>query len=98
MFLTELNSFVSKFQQLRSTGYSAHLDLDSHAGEAWVGLHVRHAPPGHLHHHLCQHHPQQTFKKYDSPSCQRPRDRCAAAHKIGEAEEASMKEKAEEAQ
>ena len=52
MFVTELDSFVSKFQQLWSAGYSAHLDLDSHAGEAWVGLRVwlGHAPPGHLHH------------------------------------------------
>ena len=37
----EIDSFVRKFQQLWSAGFSAHLDLDSDAGEAWVGLRVK---------------------------------------------------------
>ena len=41
MYDSELNSFLSKFRQLRRAGYDAHLDVKSHAGQAWVGLHVR---------------------------------------------------------
>ena len=37
---TELNSFLSKFHQLKQAGQTAHLDLDTHAGKAWVGLRV----------------------------------------------------------
>ena len=37
----ELNSFIGKFHQLWNTGYSAHLDISSHAGQAWVGLRVQ---------------------------------------------------------
>ena len=41
MFVTELDSFVQKFHQLRKAGLTAHLDLDTHAGNAWVGLRVQ---------------------------------------------------------
>ena len=34
----EINSFVIKFQQLWKAGFDAHLDLETHAGNAWVGL------------------------------------------------------------
>lgn len=46
MFPTEVDSFVRKFHQLWSQGITAHLDLDTHAGEAWVGLrvHLGHVP------------------------------------------------------
>ena len=46
MFPTELDSFVRKFHQLWSHGITAHLDLDTHAGSAWVGLrvHLGHVP------------------------------------------------------
>ena len=40
MYSTELNSFLSKFHQLKQAGQTAHLDLDTHAGKAWVGLRV----------------------------------------------------------
>ena len=40
MFVSELETFVKKFHQLWSAGHSAHLDIDSHAGRAWVGLRV----------------------------------------------------------
>ena len=38
---TELDTFVKKFHQLWHDGITAHLDLDTHAGDAWVGLRVR---------------------------------------------------------
>ena len=96
MSAKELNSFVHKFHQLWNAGYSAHLDLDTHAGRAWVGLRVQlgHAP-GHVHHHL--HHPfPQPHKKPDSPSRQRRRARRAAASHT-KAEEAAKKETADQA-
>ena len=89
MFATELDSFVYKFNQLWSAGHSAHLDLDTHAGRAWVGLRVQlghHAPlpPYHLPHNF----PQYSHKK-DSPSRQRRRAKRAAAAQKANAEEAS---------
>ena len=45
MFDSELNSFLFKFHQLRKTGATAHLDLDTHAGQAWVMLvPIQHSP------------------------------------------------------
>ena len=73
---TELDTFIKKFHQLWNDGHTAHLDLDTCAGQAWVGLRVQlgHAP-GPLHH-------QQLFnfpKKSLSPSRQRRCERRAAA-------------------
>ena len=45
---TELHSFIFKFHQLWKAGVTAHLDLDTHAGQAWVGLRV-HLGQGHQH-------------------------------------------------
>ena len=84
MATQEIYSFVQKFQQLRSFGYSAHLDIDTHAGNAWVGLclkldHVPHTSHQHAYH-------QKTF----SASRIRRRERRAAAHAVNKhAEEAS---------
>ena len=76
MVVTELDSFVQKFHQLWRAGLNAHLDLDTHAGNAWVGLRVQlgHVP-GPLHHQA-----PHTFSKksQDSPSRQRRRERRAA--------------------
>ena len=36
-----VRSFVEKFHHLWRDGQSAHLNLDCHAGEAWVGLRLR---------------------------------------------------------
>ena len=43
----EVDSFVQKFKNLWESGFSAHLDLDTHSGQAWVGLRVQleHHPP-----------------------------------------------------
>ena len=79
MSITEIDNFVKKFYQLWNAGHTAHLDVDTHAGNAWVGLRVQlgHAP-GPLHHHP---HPPffQAQKKTVSPSRQRRRARRAAA-------------------
>ena len=34
----DLDSFFMKFKQLWREGLDAHLDLETHAGNAWVGL------------------------------------------------------------
>ena len=49
MFDEELSSFVSKFHQLRRAGLTAHLDVDTCAGKAWVGLRVMLEPVQHPH-------------------------------------------------
>ena len=74
MALTELNSFIFKFNQLWHSGISAHLDIDTHAGEAWVGLrvHLGHAPPQEA------FYSQSNFpRSRDGPSRQRRRARRA---------------------
>ena len=71
----EVDSFVRKFYQLWNSGYTAHLDIDTCAGKAWVGLRLQldHAPGGH------QHQPAY-HQKHFSASRQRRRERRAAAH------------------
>ena len=69
--------FISKFKQLWKSGVGAHLDLDSHAGQAWVGLCVR---LGHLPEPELQ--PTNSLKRRqktrNGPSRQRRRARRAA--------------------
>ena len=57
MCVTELDNFVKKFHQLWKAGVTAHLDLDAHAGRAWVGLQVQlgEVPAGQVHHPPHQH-------------------------------------------
>ena len=75
---TELDTFVKKFQQLWNDGITAHLDLDTHAGDAWVGLRVRiWQVPGPLHQQPHSFH--QEAQRKESPSLQRRRARWAAA-------------------
>ena len=73
----------------------AHLNIETHAGQAWVGLHVRlgHAP-GPLHH---QPHSPPTHRNKNSPSRQRRRARRAAAKKKAEEAPEENDRKAEEA-
>ena len=77
----ELDSFVQKFHQLWNAGISAHLDLETHAGRAWVGLRAQlgHAP-GHLSHHHRPPFPQPPPKQ-ENPSRQHCRARREAARK-----------------
>ena len=39
--MDELNSFIIKFKQLWRSGQDAHLDMECHAGQAWVGICVQ---------------------------------------------------------
>ena len=90
MFVTELDTFVRKFHQLWNDGLTAHLDLDTHAGNAWVGLRVQLGQvPGPPH----QPFPQQVQRKVESPARERRRARRAAA----KAENAQKTETAVEA-
>ena len=77
MTITELDTFIRKFNQLWQAGLTAHLDLDTHAGSAWVGLRVQlgHVAPGPLHQVHQQH---QAFRRV-SPSRERRRARRLAA-------------------
>ena len=80
----EIESFLQKFYQLQRAGQTAHLDLDTHAGQAWVGLRVQlgHGPGQYMHPHL---------KKAEGPSRQRRRKKRAAARVAGEATLAAEK-------
>ena len=79
MLITELDTFVRKFHQLWNDGLTAHLDLDTHAGNAWVGLRVQlgqvPGPP----HQQAQPVPQQVHRKFESLSRQRRRAKREAA-------------------
>ena len=93
---TELDSFIAKFKGLWKLGLDANLELNSHAGLAWVGLRVRlgHAPlqpPFHF--------PPSPQKSRNGPARQRRREK-RAAERAGTAENAAHNEsevKAEEA-
>ena len=75
MFTTELDTFVKKFHQLWNDGVTAHLDLDTRAGDAWVGLRVHLGQvPGPPHRHFYQEDPRK-----ESPSRQRRRAQRAAS-------------------
>ena len=75
MYDSELNSFRLKFRQLWRAGYDAHLDVKSHAGQAWIGLYVR---IGHAQGPLYQDHVR------NGPSLQRRRTKRADARKQAE--------------
>ena len=73
MFDRELNSFLLKFHQLRKSGVTAHLDVDTYAGQAWVGLRVMLGP--------IQHQPTQ---RHRSPSYFRRQEKRRAARQSSE--------------
>ena len=82
MHMTELNSFVQKFTQLWKAGVTAHLDVDTHAGHAWVGLRAQlgqipTGPPYHQYDHQQSDHP--FGQRYRGPSYQRRQERRQAA-------------------
>ena len=81
MTVSELDNFVSQFKNLWRSGLDSHLDLECHAGQAWVGIRVRLGPGEPLH-----IPPQRKFR--DNPSRQRRRARRAAARQQEGAEEA----------
>ena len=86
MFIEELGNFLKMFHQLRKAGRTAHLDIDTHAGQAWVGLRVM----------LGSDKNQQQFQssstsRHRSPSYYRRQERRKAAKQSvdNEAEKAS---------
>ena len=89
MQVTELDSFIDKFKSLWNAGLEAHLDIDTQAGQAWVGLRLSLGHPPGPHHQLPPH------IQRNSPSRQRRRERRAAARKES-AEKVAQKQTAEE--
>ena len=73
MFDGELNSFLVKFHQLRKSGATTHLDVDTYAGQAWVGLRVMLGPIQH-----------QSVQRHRSPSYFRRQERRRAARQSSE--------------
>ena len=71
MFDEELSSFLNKFHHLRRAGFTAHLDVDTFAGKAWVGLRVMLGP--------VQQHQDSFNVKRRSPSYWRRQERRKAA-------------------
>ena len=82
MFDKELENFLQKFHQLRRAGLTAHLDLDTFAGQAWVGLRVMLGPVQQKH----QDHPKP---KSRSPSYFRRQERRRAAKAASSSEQSS---------
>ena len=86
--LNELQSFITKFHQLCKAGATAHLDLDTHAGQAWVGLRVQLGQPGQPHQYPpqspthrqpCQYPPQSPIYRSPSYYCRQERRKAAKA-------------------
>ena len=91
--VTELDTFIEKFKSLWNAGLEAHLDVDTQAGQAWVGLRLRLGHPPGPHHQL-----PPNFQR-NSPSRQRRREKRAAARqesaRLSNAEKAPIEETSE---
>ena len=86
---SEIQNFITKFHQLMKAGHTAHLDLDTHAGQAWVGLRVMIRP--------FQPQQYQHFsKKSRNPAYYRRQERRKAARKAAEASTKPSETNAEE--
>ena len=72
----ELDKFIQKFMQLREDGLTAHLDLDNHAGQAWIGIRVMLNPFKHSRENQRE---SKRKSKYRSPSYFRRQERRKAA-------------------
>ena len=83
MFDTELNSFVVKFQELRSAGRNAHLDLHSEGGQCFVSLRVQLGEAGQQSHY--RHHQQVRRGLRRSPAYHRRQERRRAAREAAAA-------------
>ena len=83
MHAKELDSFIFKFKHLWRSGYDAHLNINTHAGQAWVDLRVR------LGHAEGPHH---VNKAKNGPSRQRRRERRAESR--NQSNDASVEESA----
>ena len=91
MAATELDTFVQKFYQLWHAGLNAHLDVKTHAGNAWVSLNLNLGPaPGPLGpQHVNIHQPESC----GGARLRRRRRRAAARRQA----EVTVKNKAEKA-
>ena len=78
MHAAEIDSFILKFKHLWRAGYDAHLNIDTHAGQAWVGLHVRLGQAQGPHH---EDDHRNGNKAKNGPSRQRRRERRAESRK-----------------
>ena len=76
-------------QSLWKSGIGAHIDICTHAGEAWVGLCVR---LGHEPGPPCHQEHEPKLKSRNGPSRQCRQERRAQERKLPEAEEASRVE------
>ena len=87
---SEIHNFTTKFHQLMKAGHTAHLDLHTHAGQAWVALRVMIRP--------FQPQPNQLFpKKSRNPAYYRRQERRKAARKAADASTKPNEANAEEA-
>ena len=89
MFNSELNSFLVKFLQLREAGKTAHLDLDTFAGKAWVGIRV-------MLDDVPVHHQQQQGRRRSPAYFRRQERRKAAARAAAEGESSDVIEEVKE--
>ena len=89
--MKELDNFIFKFLQLRRSGFTAHLDIDTHAGQAWVGLRVLLNPLQQQNHH------QSPVSRNRSPSYFRRQERRKAARAAAETSSQHSGNKAAEA-
>ena len=74
----EINSFVQNFKNLWKAGFTAHLDLDTQDGKAWVGLRL-HLGAAQVPVH--QHDRKYQQKSKNSPAKERRRNRREALRK-----------------
>ena len=88
---SEIQNFFSKFQQLMKAGQTAHLDLDTHAGQAWIGLKVMIRP---FQPQQNQHH---SSRKSRNPAYYRRQERRKALRKAAKASTEPSDTNAEEA-
>ena len=61
--MIKLHSFINTFHQLWKAGETAHLDLNTHAGQAWIGIRTPLGYYGQTHqhnHNIPQTHPTHT--------------------------------------
>merc|ERR1712120_14999 len=49
--MIKLHSFINTFHQLWKAGETAHLDLNTHAGQAWIGIRTPLGYYGQTHQH-----------------------------------------------
>ena len=97
MYVTELDSFIKKFCQLWKAGLTAHLDLDAHAGKAWVGIRAQLGDtPLPVHQHV--HHPFPPQPPRRGPAYQRRQARRRQAAQAAAAADQATHVEAEHAE